>query len=99
MYRLYVHDLIYLNTMKTVSYTLLRQNLSSILEEVETCKEKYFITRRKHSDAVLMDRDDYESIMETLHLLSSPENARRLLESIEDDKAEKYEEFKISDLS
>ncbi len=40
------------------------------------------ITSRR-GDAVLMSRADYDALEETAHLLRSPANARRLLESLQ----------------
>lgn len=37
-------------------------------------------------DAVLMSADDYDSWQETLHLLRSPANARRLMEAVARDR-------------
>jgi antitoxin YefM len=37
----------------------------------------------QRGDAVLMSRPDYLALEETAHLLRSPANARRLLESLE----------------
>lgn len=76
--------------MKTVTYTSLRQNLSSILDSVENDQEQYYITRQQHSDIVLLSREDYESLIETLHLLSSNKNAKKLYESLEQDKKGEY---------
>jgi antitoxin YefM len=36
----------------------------------------------KRGDAVLMSRADYDALEQTAHLLRSPANARRLLESL-----------------
>jgi len=41
----------------------------------------------KAGDAVLMSADDYDSWQETVYLLRSPENARRLMEAVARDKA------------
>lgn len=41
------------------------------------------ITRAGHDPVVMVALDDYESLKETAHLLKSPENARRLLASID----------------
>lgn len=42
-----------------------------------------YITRNKGEDLVVLSKSDYESIQETLHLLSSPKNAERLAQGIE----------------
>ena len=45
------------------------------------------ITRKRDSAVVLMSLEDYESMAETNYLMSSPKNARRLLDAIREDKA------------
>lgn len=42
-----------------------------------------YVTRSNGEDMVLISKADYESMQETLYLLSSPENARRLNEGIQ----------------
>lgn len=41
------------------------------------------ITRRDSPSVVIMGQQHYESMMETLYLLSSPANARHLIQSIQ----------------
>lgn len=41
----------------------------------------------KVGDAVLMSADDYDSWQETIYLLRSPANARRLMQAVARDKA------------
>ncbi|MBV9383510.1 MAG: type II toxin-antitoxin system Phd/YefM family antitoxin [Streptosporangiaceae bacterium] len=41
----------------------------------------------KGGDAVLMSADDFDSWQETIYLLRSPANARRLMEAVARDKA------------
>ena len=41
----------------------------------------------KGGDAVLMSADDFDSWQETIHLLRSPANARRLMEAVARDKS------------
>lgn len=43
--------------------------------------------RHKTGDAVLMSADDFDSWQETIYLLRSPANARRLMEAVARDKA------------
>jgi PHD/YefM family antitoxin component YafN of YafNO toxin-antitoxin module len=46
-------------------------------------------SRRDGADAVVMSLDHYQSIMETMHLLSTPANAAHLAKSIAQHKAGK----------
>jgi antitoxin YefM len=41
----------------------------------------------KGGDAVLMSADDFDSWQETIYLLRSPANARRLMEAVSRDKS------------
>ncbi len=41
------------------------------------------ITRNRDQSVVMLSLAEYESLEETAHLLRSPENAKRLLRSIE----------------
>jgi antitoxin YefM len=53
------------------------------------------ITRRKAESVVMVSESEWASIEETLHLLSSPKNADRLLESIKQLDAGKGEEREL----
>jgi len=69
--------------MQTISYTSLRQNLSSILDKISRNRETYHITRKGHESMVLIAEADFNAIQETLYLLSNPNNSENLNESIE----------------
>jgi antitoxin YefM len=69
-----------------ISASEARQRLFPLLEQVNTDHEPVRITS-KAGDAVLMSADDYDSWQETVYLLRSPENARRLMEAVGRDKA------------
>jgi antitoxin YefM len=43
-----------------------------------------FITRQNARTVVLVAEDEYEGLMETVHILKSPSNAVRLLRSIKE---------------
>lgn len=69
--------------MRTTSYSELRKNLAKTLDQVTGDREPVIITRdRGKPAAVLVSLEEYTSWEETLHLLRSPANATRLLESI-----------------
>ena len=59
-----------------------RKNLFPLIEQVNDDRAPVEITSRR-GDAVLMSRTDYDALEETAHLLRSPANARRLLESLD----------------
>jgi antitoxin YefM len=77
-------------TIATISYTSLRQNLSSILDKIEQSKEAFLITRKKHSDIIMVAKDDYDSLIETLHLLSNNANSKRLNQALKQDAKHEY---------
>ena len=70
--------------MAHVSYSQLRNNLASYMDEVCNDRAPLFVTRQNARSVVLMSEDDYEGLMETVHLLKSPANAARLLQSIKE---------------
>ena len=56
--------------------------MKSYLDRVEGNNETLIIKRGRGGGAVMISLDEYNSIMETVHLLSSKANADRLYESI-----------------
>jgi antitoxin YefM len=58
-----------------------RKNLFPLIEQVNDDRVPVEITSRR-GDAVLISRADFDALEETAHLLRSPANARRLLESL-----------------
>lgn len=68
--------------MAIVSFTELRQNLAKHLDKVEEDHDELIVTRKGREPVVVMSLADFESWKETLYLLSSPANAKRLRESI-----------------
>lgn len=73
--------------MKVVSYSEARNNLKSVLDQVADDASETIIHRRDGQDAVVMSLASFNSLMETLHLLSSPANAKHLNDSIEQMRA------------
>lgn len=69
--------------MIAANYTEFRTGLKRFLDNVEQNNETLIIKRGTGRGTVLISLDEYNSIMETLHLLSSKKNAERLFESIE----------------
>ncbi len=69
--------------MIAANYTEFRTGLKNYLDNVENNNETLIIKRGSGKGTVLISLDEYNSIMETLHLLSSKKNSKRLFESIE----------------
>jgi len=75
--------------MIAANYSEFRTGLKNYLDNVEFNNETLIIKRGSGKGTVLLSLDEYNSIMETLHLLSSKKNAKRLFESIEQMKTGK----------
>jgi antitoxin YefM len=68
--------------MRIVNFSVARNALKGILDQVVTDADFTVITRRDAPDAVVMSLDTFNSLMETVHLLKSPANAAHLARSI-----------------
>ena len=81
--------------MTVLTYSGVRANLAKIMENVcKTHKEVLITTKGNKNNVVMISQEDFEGIKETFYLLSNPNNAKRLLESIkelEDGKAKSHE--------
>ena len=69
--------------MSHVTYTELRQNLARYMDEAVESGAPLVITRQSgRGNVVMMSEAEFEGWQETVHLLRSPRNADRLLQSI-----------------
>lgn len=68
--------------MLAANYSEFRTDLKKFLDKVEHDNETLVIKRGAGHGTVMISLDEYNSIMETMHLLSSKANADRLYESI-----------------
>jgi len=73
--------------MRAISYTTARNNLASTMKQVCDDHDPIIVTRKNNEAVILMSLEDYESLNETAYLMQSPENAKRLINSIEELKA------------
>jgi antitoxin YefM len=69
--------------MIAANYTEFRVDLKKFLDRVEEDNEILIIKRGSGKGTVVISLDEYNSIMETVHLLSSKANSDRLYESIQ----------------
>jgi len=64
------------------TYSKARENLASLLERVAVDREIVIINRRGFEDVALVTASELSSLLETAHLLRSPQNAKRLLKAL-----------------
>lgn len=76
--------------MDTVFFSKARAEFANLLDKVTEDAAPVEIVRRDKPSAVLMSKDEYEGMMETLYLLSTPANAARLHEARMDIEAGRY---------
>ena len=81
--------------MMAANFTEFRTGLKKFLDNVENNNETLIIKRGVGKGAVMMSLDEYNSIMETIHLLNSKANADRLYESIKQMKEGKVVRNKL----
>lgn len=63
------------------TYTNLRQNLASVLDQVVLDQEVVIVRRKSGEDVALVPANELTGLLETVHLLRSPKNAQRLLKA------------------
>ncbi|MEX2444154.1 MAG: type II toxin-antitoxin system prevent-host-death family antitoxin [Alkalispirochaeta sp.] len=68
--------------MNAVNYSDLRRNLKTYLDRVYDDHETIIIARKDNENVVMVSIDEYNSLVETAHLLSTEANAGHLAESI-----------------
>jgi antitoxin YefM len=69
--------------MDVITYSEAREKLKDVMDRVVADKTEVVVTRQKAEPVVMLSLAEWNSISETLHLLSSPKNAERLRGSIQ----------------
>ena len=68
--------------MNTITFSRARSNLKAVLDRVVDDVDVTIIKRRDASDAVVMSLETFNAWRETMYLLSSAKNSRRLMKSL-----------------
>ncbi len=84
--------------MQAVTYSEARQGLKNFMDLACSNHEPVLITRRRNESVVLISLEDYESIIESEYLLSSPANAARLMQSVQEAQTGKRTSLDALDL-
>jgi antitoxin YefM len=66
------------------------QNINLYLDKVENDNETIVIERNNGTNSILLSASEYNSILETIYLLSSNKNAEHLYASIKEYEEGKY---------
>ena len=82
--------------MKVVNYSDFRNNLSRSLNDVNQDKEVLVVSRKQGQNIVLMDFDEYNSILETLHLTKSKTNRARIDQAVKEMNEGKFLKHTLS---
>lgn len=83
--------------MDVVNYSDARQNLKELMDRVVADMTQIVVTRQKAEPVVMVSLAEWNAISETMHLLSSPANAERLLSAMRQLDAGKGVERKLLD--
>jgi antitoxin YefM len=76
-----------------VTFTEFRNKLAHWLDRVTNDRIELHVTRQGAPAVVVVDATEWASLIETLHLFSSPANARRLLDAMDAVEAGDVVEF------
>ena len=81
--------------MEVLNYTEFRQNLAKNLDKVNDDAEIVIVSRSKGKNVVVMDLDEYNAMTETLHIMKSETNRKRLQEAIDEMNSGVYHSHKL----
>ena len=68
--------------MQTVSYSEARDNLKAVMDKAASDRAPILITRQRGENVVMISAEEWAGMQETLHLMASPANAKRLMDGI-----------------
>ncbi len=68
--------------MDVISYSDARANFKTVMDRAISDQEEIVVTRRKGEAVVILSLENWNSIQETLYLLSTSANTKALRESI-----------------
>lgn len=83
--------------MKLLNYTEARNGLAEAMRHTVEDKDPITITRNGLGAVVMMDEQEYYSMIETLHLLSTPANAERIRRGLAEYDKGNFQERELCD--
>jgi prevent-host-death family protein len=79
--------------MTTIPLTEAKKKLLELVRDVEKQGKIYRLTRHGKPAAVIMSEEEYQSIKETLEVMSDPEEVRGILEGLREIEAGEVEDL------
>ncbi len=76
--------------MEVLNFTEFRKELKASLDKVSKDEDVIVVSRGKNKNVVVISLNEYNSLKETMYLLSSEKNRKRLQESIDEMKKGKF---------
>jgi antitoxin YefM len=83
--------------MEVLNYSTFRLSLKKSLDAVTQDDETIIINRGKNDNAVLISMKAYNSLLETIYLVSTDANSKRLAAAIEREKNGQFETHQLLD--
>ena len=80
-----------------MNYTEARNGLAEAMRHTVEDRDPVMITRNGVGSVVMIAEEEYQSIQETLHLLSTPANAERIRQGLAEYEAGKFVEGELCD--
>ena len=77
------------NLSETIPASQAKAHFSKLLKRIKEYHESFAITKRGKVEGVLMSIEEYESLIETLEILSDIEFMKGIQRGLKDKKAEK----------
>lgn len=72
---------------KSITLKKLRPSLPKVVDEIDSKMDRFIITKRGKPVALMMAIDDYESLLETLSVLSNARLMKRIKQAEKDVKS------------
>ncbi len=81
--------------MEQITVNEMRTHFTTVFDRINQNHEVISVMRNENQSVVLLDAEDYNSLMETLYLLQNPANAERLRKGIEQHRQGEYREIDV----
>jgi antitoxin YefM len=68
--------------MQTIHHDHFKENLTTVIDEINEKHRPVCLELPNSVKAIVLSEEDYNSMVETLYLLSNPVNAEKLLQAV-----------------